>query len=108
MAEGNGGGPEFFSKPNQPPDKIGGRWDFLKKAKEKYLPSLGKDRTYQLGSEGVQVSWKEFTPKEGQIADPEEAVLYLVGAPMRAKSSLTWDVPEQLTEEFKVRTYSIC
>lgn len=76
-------------------------------AAERSLQRAGKDQIFRAGNENVQVSWKEFIPKDGKIVDPQEAVLFLVGAPMRAKASVTWGSPEQLADKFKVRAYAI-
>lgn len=74
---------------------------------ERSLQKGGEDKLYRIGDENVQLSFKEFTPKEGEIKDPEEAVIFLVGAPMRAKASVTQGQLKGLADEFKAKAYSV-
>lgn len=76
-------------------------------AAERSLQALGEDKIYRVGSDDVQVSSKEFIPEYGQISDPSEAAVFLVGAPMRAKASVTWGTIRQVANRFKVRSFSI-
>ncbi|MBI2020837.1 alpha/beta hydrolase [Candidatus Daviesbacteria bacterium] len=72
--------------------------------------SLGKsaiERTYQIGRNVVELSGQDFLPKEGKVNNSEEAVLFLVGAPMRARTSVTWEQPRQLADQFKARAYTL-
>lgn len=74
---------------------------------ERSLRGLNEDKTFRVGTNEVKVFWKEFNPKEGGVIDPSEAVIYLVGAPMRAKASVSWDEPRELAETFKAKSYTI-
>ncbi len=74
---------------------------------ERSLQNNGEDKLYRMGDENVQLSFKEFNPRERTVQDPEEAVIFLVGAPMRAKASVTWGQMEQIAEEFGTKGYSV-
>lgn len=67
----------------------------------------GQDKLYKFGDESVQLSFKEFSPKEGENKDPRSAVIFMVGAPMRAKSEITWGQLDMMAEEFGAQTYSV-
>lgn len=72
--------------------------------------SLGKpsiEETFRIGKDIVEISGNDFLPKGGKTTDPSEAVLFLVGAPMRAKASVTHEQSRQLAEHFKVRTFTL-
>lgn len=120
MAE-QGGGVE--QEPVQSPAKIT-RGTFLKRTAivgggavatvagmgalaERSIRGAGEDKIYRIGDETVELSFKEFNPKEGEIKDLEEAIIFLVGAPMRAKASVTWGPMALLADEFKAKGYSV-
>lgn len=65
------------------------------------------DQRVMVGDQPMHFSAQEFKPKEGEIKAPEEVVLFLVGAPMRAAASVTWAHPEDLANKFKAKTYEV-
>lgn len=64
-------------------------------------------RTYRIGNDEVELSGNLLLPKDGRVVDQSEIALFLVGAPMRAKASVTWDTPKGLAEASKVRAYTL-
>lgn len=65
------------------------------------------ERTYKIGNDEVELTGNVLLPKDGKVADESEVALFLVGAPMRAKASVTWDTPRGLAEASKVRAYTL-
>lgn len=102
ITEGQLGGPES-----------GSRWAFLRKVKSMFSREERKEigpsvkRTYKIGNDEVDLLGQVLLPKDGKVADESEVALFLVGAPMRAKASVTWDTPKGLAESSKVRAYTL-
>lgn len=76
-------------------------------AAEKSMPQTTIDKNVMVGDQPMHFSAQEFNPKEGELKDPEEVVLFLVGAPMRSGASVTWAHPEDLANQFKVKAYEV-
>lgn len=74
---------------------------------EKILPRPAIERSYRIGEDDVILSGQDFLPRTGEVVNPQEAVVFLVGAPMRAQASVTWEQPRQLADQFKVRAYTL-
>lgn len=73
---------------------------------ERSLGTHSIEETIKVGNTEIVLSGQDFLPKEGEV-DPTEVFLFLVGAPMRAKASVTWGTPRQFAEQFKVRAYTL-
>lgn len=74
---------------------------------ERALPKTTIDEEVNVGGNRMHLIAQEFNPREGNIRDSKEVVIFLAGAPMRANASVTWEGPESLAEKFKVRAYEI-
>lgn len=91
----------------------GSRWAFLRKVKSMFSREERKEigpsvkRTYKIGKDEVDLLGQVLLPKDGKVVDESEVALFLVGAPMRAKASVTWDTPKGLAEASKVRAYTL-
>lgn len=76
-------------------------------AAEQTLAKPSIERVYKIGNDEVELSGNLLLPKDGKVADESEIALFLVGAPMRAKASVTWDTPKGLAEASKVKAYTL-
>lgn len=74
---------------------------------ERFLANPDIERTYKIGNDEVKLSGNVLLPKDVKVADESEIALFLVGAPMRAKASVTWGTPRGLAEASKVRAYTL-
>jgi len=114
MSEGgsnSGVAPDANPQTTQVPAEVkSSRWSFLNKAKEKvkgWVTRGVEDKNYSIGDENVKLSYKEFKPKEGEVKDPEEAIFFLVGAPVRAKASFVWPQLEPMANQLKTQVYTV-
>lgn len=69
---------------------------------EKSLSETTVDKIIKVGNTDMHLLAQEFGEN-----DSEEAVFYLVGAPMRANASVSWEQPKQLAEKFGVKAYTL-
>lgn len=74
---------------------------------EKSMPKATIDEEVNIDGNKMHILAEEFYPEDGKIKDPEEAVFFLIGAPMRANASVTWEGPKSVAEYLKARTYEI-